>query len=216
LQLNTFKYTHEATDYLTMRDPELGKAIKRIGAIERRVMPDLFKGLMSSIIAQQISAKAAETVWGRFEKLAGDHVTPASVYKLDVEEIQKQGMSTRKASYLKEIARRVHEGELDLEALTHLSDQDIIKQLKALPGIGIWTAEMLMIFSLQRPDILSWDDLAIRRGMMNLYGLESLDRSTFEETRMRYSPYGSVASLYLWALSHIPYEKPDDRHMDKK
>lgn len=195
-----FKYGQKELDYLTKKDVILGKAIDSIGLIEREVTPDLFQGLISSIIAQQISSKAADTVWNRFVSLVGN-VTPERVAALDVEAIQKQGMSTRKATYIKSISENIHTGVYDLEGLSLLSDEEVAKSLKSLPGIGVWTAEMLMIFSMQRQDILSWDDLAIRRGMVRLYGLETLDRPTFESYRKIYSPYGSVASLYLWELS---------------
>lgn len=195
-----FKYGQKELDYLAEKDEILGKAIQSIGRIDREVTPNLFQGLISSIIAQQISSKAADTVWKRFVTLAGE-VTPERVAALDVETIQKQGMSTRKATYIKAISESIFTGVYDIEGLSSLSDEEVAKSLKSLPGIGVWTAEMLMIFSMQRPNILSWDDLAIRRGMMRLYGLETLDRATFEAYRSVYSPYGSVASLYLWALS---------------
>ena len=198
--MHYFEYGDEAVHYLKKKDKKLGAAIDQIGPIQREVLPDLFRGLVSSIIAQQISSKAADTVWKRFEILVGD-VTPHNVSNTDVEIIQKQGMTMRKATYIKSIATMIHTGEFDLEVLATLPDEEIAKRLKSLPGIGVWTAEMLMIFSMQRQDIVSWDDLAIRRGIMRLYGLESLDRATFESYKNRYSPYGSVASLYLWALS---------------
>jgi DNA-3-methyladenine glycosylase II len=195
-----FQYGDLEKNYLSQKDPGMKKAIEEIGHINRPVMPNLFEGLMSSIIAQQISSKAALTVWSRFKELVGD-VTPENVAEMDLKEIQKQGMSFRKAGYLKEIASRITKGDFDLNGLEGMTDDAVVKSLKSLPGIGIWTAEMLMIFSMQRSNILSWDDLAIRRGMMRLYGYETLDRKTFEEYRLIYAPYGSVASLYLWALS---------------
>ena len=93
------------------------------------------------------------------------------------------------------------QNELNIAELATLPDAEIIRRLSSLNGVGVWTAEMLLIFSLERPDVVSWGDLAIRRGMMNLYGLDSLTREQFERYRKRYSPYGSVASLYLWALA---------------
>lgn len=195
-----FEYDSNAKNYLKKVDPILGKAIDDIGDIKREVTPDLFEGLISSIIAQQISSKAADTVWSRFEKLCSP-VTPRSVSQTTPEMIQAQGMSMRKAKYIHQIACMVVENQLDLESLSNESDETISKLLKSLPGIGVWTAEMLMIFSMQRPDIVSWDDLAIRRGMMKLYGLDTLDKATFMHYKQTYSPYGSVASLYLWAIS---------------
>jgi 3-methyladenine DNA glycosylase/8-oxoguanine DNA glycosylase len=107
----------------------------------------------------------------------------------------------RKARYIKGISEAVISGDLDLVELSEMPDKGVIEKLSSLPGIGVWTAEMLLIFSLGRPDVVSWGDLAIQRGMMNLYGLKELSKNQFDRFRKRYSPCGSVASLYLWALS---------------
>ena len=195
-----FQYGTSEVDYLKQQDPHLALAIERIGPIERPVMPDLFTALISSIVHQQISNKAAVTVWGRVVQRLGS-ITPNSVEEVPVEEIQKLGMSMRKAVYIKSIGTAVAEGQLDLNELHALPDVEVIERLSAQPGIGVWTAEMLMIFSMQRPDVVSWHDLAIRRGMMNLYGHDELKRPQFDLYRQRYSPYGSVASLYLWQVS---------------
>lgn len=199
-----FEYGEKELNHLKKQDERMKWAIETIGHIDRNVNPDLFTGLMSSIIAQQISSKAAKTVWTRFEALC-DAVTPERVNALSIESIQKLGMSYRKANYISEIANRVVTGALDLEALNALSDAEVATKLKSLPGIGVWTAEMLMIFSMQRTNIVSWDDLAIRRGMMRLYGLEKLDKQLFADIRERYTPFGSVASLYLWEISIDQY-----------
>lgn len=195
-----FKYDEQALSHLKSCDAQMKAAIERLGWIDREIVPDLYEGLISSIIAQQISSKAATTVWKRLENLSGG-VTPESVGKLSAEAIQKCGMTMRKATYIESITASILVGTLHLKDFETLSDKEVINALKALPGIGIWTAEMLMIFSMQRMDVLSYDDLAIRRGLMNLYGLEQLDKKTFEKYRQMFSPYGSVASLYLWALS---------------
>jgi DNA-3-methyladenine glycosylase II len=198
--METFKYGSIEIDYLKKKDKKLAEAIDRIGMIEREVTTDLFTALISSIVAQQISAKAADTVWNRIVERFGE-VTPERLAQISTEEIQQCGLSMRKASYIKGITEVVIKGELDLEELTKLSDDEVSKRLSALNGIGVWTAEMLMIFSMQRPDIVSWGDLAIRRGMMMLYHHKELPKERFEKYRKRYSPYGSVASLYLWAIS---------------
>jgi len=98
----------------------------------------------------------------------------------------------------------VVEGQLCLASVPELPDRQVIERLTLLRGIGVWTAEMILLFSMQRPDVLSWDDLAIRRGMMKLYELDKLDRATFECYRALYSPHGSVASLYLWRIAAEP------------
>ena len=168
--------------------------------IERQVIPDLFKALVHSVVAQQISRKAADTVWGRLCARLLD-ITPRTVASTDVADIQKCGLSMRKAGYIKGISDAAIRGDLDLLELKEMSDDGVIEKLSSLPGIGVWTAEMLLIFSLCRPDVVSWGDLAIRRGMLNLYGLKELSKKQFDRFRKRYSPCGSVASLYLWALS---------------
>jgi len=119
----------------------------------------------------------------------------------DINSIQKCGMTFRKASYIKNIAQSVCSSELNINELNDLSDDEVIKKLISLNGIGVWTAEMLMIFSMKRPDIVSWGDLAIRRGICMLYNHKELTKTHFERYKKRYSPYGSVASFYLWALS---------------
>ncbi len=198
--MQLFQYGQTEIDYLTRRDSKLGRAIGRIGMIERPVTPDLFTALVHSIVAQQISRKAAVTVWGKLCERLLD-VTPHTVAGTDVSDIQKCGMSMRKASYIKGIGEAAIRGDVDLLELRQMSDEGVIEKLSSLDGIGIWTAEMLLIFSLSRPDVVSWGDLAIRRGMMNLYGLKELSKKQFDRFCKRYSPCGSVASLYLWALS---------------
>jgi len=199
--MHIFRYGSTEIDHLGKRDKKLGKVIEEIGMIERGVTPDLFTALVASVASQQVSAKAAETVWNRMEDRFGT-ITPEAIAAIPAEEIQQCGMSMRKAGYIKGIGDAVAAGNLDLEELHELPDEDVIARLSALDGVGVWTAEMLLIFSMERPDVVSWGDLAIRRGMMRLYGKEAIDRVAFERYRKRYSPYGSVASLYLWEISH--------------
>ena len=199
--MSIFPYGQTEMQYLCRKDKKLGEVIVRIGKIEREVTPDVFAALVSSIVSQQISNKAAATVWSRLNTRLGG-VTPQSVMAAPQEDIQACGMSVRKAGYIKGIAQAVHSGALPLAQFPLMADAEIIKSLSALHGVGVWTAEMLLLFSLLRPDILSWGDLALRRGMMDLYGHKTLNKTRFERYRKRYSPYGSVAALYLWELSH--------------
>ena len=198
--MKIFEYGEKEINYLKKKDKRLSEAIERIGKIERRVIPDLFEASVSSIVSQQISNKAADTVWKRFIDLIGE-IRSETIIAEDVNNIQKCGMSFRKASYIKNIAESVYSGELNIDELNYMSDEEVIKKLTSLNGIGVWTAEMLMIFSMERPDIVSWGDLAIKRGMCRLYNHKELTKTQFERYKKRYSPYGSVASLYLWALS---------------
>lgn len=196
-----FEYGQIELEYLKKKDKKLGAAIDRIGMIEREVIPDLFTALIHSIISQQISAKAATTVWIRMQEYFRE-ITPVRITQATVEEIQQCGISFRKSSYIRGIGSAVIEGELDLSSLSGLPDDEVIRQLTSLRGVGRWTAEMLLIFSMERRDVVSWDDLAIQRGMKVMYGLKELNREQFERYRRRYSPYGSIASLYLWSASH--------------
>ena len=110
-------------------------------------------------------------------------------------------MSFRKAEYITDCAYKVKSGEFDIEKVRHMSDKEAIKKLSSLKGIGVWTAEMILLFCMQRPNVLSFDDLAIQRGMRMVYHHRKIDRKLFEKYRRRLSPYCSVASLYFWAVS---------------
>ncbi|MFZ5643613.1 MAG: DNA-3-methyladenine glycosylase family protein [Bacillota bacterium] len=200
--MQIFKYGQKEIEYLKRKDKKLGAAIDTIGIIKREVTPDPFIALVSSIVSQQISKKAAITVWNRLSKLLGN-ITPGSIAQVDLSELQGCGMSQRKAGYIKGIADAAISGKVDFKSLNTLTDDEIIKKLSSLHGVGVWTVEMLLIFSLCRPDVVSYKDLAICRGMKNLYGLKDISKDKFERYRKRYSPYGSVASLYLWELSAI-------------
>ena len=193
-----FEYGDEAVDYLKARDAKLAAAIDAVGHVYRELDEgSLFSSVVHHIIAQQISSAAQATVWARMQAKLGD-VTPEAVCAASVEELQSCGITFTKVGYLKAIAEKVASGEFDLDAVAQMDDSAAIAVLSSLPGIGVWTAEMLLLFNLGRPDILSFGDLAIQRGMR----MVKITRALFEKYRRRYSPYGSVASLYLWAISH--------------
>ena len=198
--MQVFEYSDAEMNYLKSKDETLGNAITKIGHIERAVTPDLFTALISSIVSQQISSKAYHTVWKRITEGISE-MTPQRIADMHAEEIQKFGISMRKAEYIKNAAVCVLNGNIDISRLHMLSDDEICRQLSKFKGIGVWTAEMLMIFSLQRKNILSYDDLAIIRGMKMLYGYDSVSKEKFNEHKIIYSPYASVASLYLWAIA---------------
>ena len=196
---NIFLYGETELLYLRKKDKKLGMAIDRIGMIKRQVNPDVFSSLVESIISQQISSKAAATVCKKLNGLS--QMLPEKLYALDQNEIQACGMTMRKAGYIKGLATHYVEKTIDFDSLELMSDGEIIEILTKIDGIGVWTVEMLLIFSLQRPDVVSYGDLAIRRGMMNLYGHKEIKKERFLRYAKRYSPYGSVASLYLWESS---------------
>ncbi len=200
MALQYFPYGDEEISYLTLRDPRLGEVIAGIGPIRREVRTDLYASLVKCIVGQQIATKAQETIWRRICDAMGD-VTPEAIAACPDDELQQFGLSFRKVSYIKNSTERVLSGELDLDGLSTLSDDEVRQRLSALPGIGVWTAEMLMIFSLQRPDVLSWGDLAIQRGLRMVYHHRRITPQLFAKYQRRYSPYGSIASLYLWEVA---------------
>ena len=195
-----FIYGQREIDFLSRKDKRLAAAMERIGPIQREVRPDLFDALMHSIVGQQIATKAQQTVWARLV-LALGQVTPETIDGAETATLQGVGLSFRKVGYMKAAARKVLLGELDVEALRLMDDASLCTTLSALDGVGVWTAEMLMLFSLQRPDVLSFGDLAILRGLRMLHRHRKVSRDRFEIYRRRYSPYGSAASLYLWAIA---------------
>lgn len=195
-----FIYGDEEIEYLKSKDKILGGVIEKIGHIERVTDTDLFSAVVHHIIGQQISTKAQETIWQRLKDELGE-VNAENIYKTDISRLQSLGMSFRKAEYIKDFADKVHSGSFNLQDISEMSDEEAIKALVSLKGIGVWTAEMILLFCLQRPDIFSFDDLAIQRGLRMVYHHRKIDRKLFEKYRRRFSPYCSVASLYLWAVS---------------
>ena len=195
-----FEYGEKETEYLKSKDKKLAEAIEIIGHIYRETDDDLFLSIVKQIVGQQISAPAFKTVWKRVEDKLGE-VSAENICSISDEELQSCGLSYRKVSYIKDFSRKVHSGEFDVKKLSEMTDEDVIKELSSLKGIGVWTAEMLLLFCMQRPDVVSFGDLAIIRGMRMLYRHREIDRKKFDRYRKRYSPYGSVASLYLWAIS---------------
>ena len=195
-----FAYGETELSYLRKKDKRLCEVIDRIGHIDRTVDTDLFSSVVHHIIGQQISTKAQATIWQRMQETLGE-VNAETILAAGAPRLQSLGMTFRKAEYITDFAEKVHTGVFDLDAVEHMSDEDAIRALSALKGIGVWTAEMILLFCLQRPDVFSYDDLAIRRGLRMVYHHRSVDRKLFEKYRRRFSPYCSVASLYLWAVS---------------
>lgn len=195
-----FSYGSQETDYLKAKDALLAEAIEKIGHIDRKVDTDLYSAVVHHIIAQQITTKAQQTIWQRMKDTFGE-VTSKTISNANIKTLQSVGISFRKAEYIKDFSQKILNKEFDLDAVEKMSDEDAIKALSSLKGVGIWTAEMILLFCLQRPNVLSFSDLAILRGMRMLYHHREIDKKLFDEYRTRFSPYGSVASLYLWAIA---------------
>ncbi len=195
-----FEYGEKEISYLKSKDAKLAEVIDKLGFIERETDTDLFSSVVHHIIGQQISTKAQATIWQRMQDALGQ-VNAETILSVGVSDLQALGISFRKAEYITDFAGKVHTGEFDIEAVNQMSDADAISALSSLKGIGVWTAEMILLFCMQRPNIFSYDDLAIQRGLRMVYHHRRIDRKLFEKYRRRFSPYCSVASLYLWAVS---------------
>lgn len=195
-----FQYGTKETDYLAQKDQRLGEAMQKIGQIEREVDADLFSSVVHHIIGQQISTKAQATIWQRMRQALGT-VDAEHILAAGVPQLQSLGMTFRKAEYITDFAQKIQNGEFDLEGIWHKPDEEAIRELSSLKGIGVWTAEMILLFCMQRPNVFSYDDLAIQRGLRMLYHHRKIDRKRFEKYRKRFTPYCSVASLYLWAIA---------------
>lgn len=197
----------------------MAEVIDKIGVVRRRVIPDVFAALVHSIVGQQISTKAHESIWRKVEETVGE-VSPKNILAISPELLQSVGISFRKVEYIRDAARRFESGEFDVLSFDSMSDEQVIEKLTQLKGVGIWSAEMLMLFSMQRLDVLSFGDLAILRGLRMIYHHRRIDRRLFEKYRRRFSPCNSVASLYLWAVAggaiegmkdYAPKQKQNDK-----
>lgn len=183
--------------WLAAKDQKLGAFIEATGPLGRRIYPDPFTGLCRAIIGQQISGKALNSIWARY-RAAFAPLTPEQILSQPLEALRACGISQRKAEYLRGIAAAFASGAISANALAQMDDESLIEALGALRGVGRWTAEMLLIFTFQRQNVLSFADLGIRTGMCQLYGYDSLDRERFLAHRENYAPYGTIAAFYLW------------------
>ncbi len=199
----TLETLRQGARELRNRDARLGAWIERIGDVGLRRHRHHFGALCRSIISQQLAAKAAQTIHGRFVDLFQPvrKADPAQLLRIDVPRLRACGLSERKARYVRGLAREFHEGTLRSARLGSLGDEEVIERLTALDGIGRWTAEMFLIFSLGRLDVFSIGDLALRNGVERVAG-RKLKPEAIEKIAASWSPYRSVASLYLWRIAH--------------
>ena len=191
------QYGETETEYLKRKDKRLAEVIDRIGHIDRPMDDDLYSSVVHHIIGQQISSAAQKTIWNRLREKLGE-VTPERMHTLSRDELQACGMTFRKAEYILDFTEQVVSGQFDLAAVAAMDDAEAIAALSRLKGIGVWTAEMILLFALGRKNIFAYDDLAVQRGLRMVYHHRKIDRKLFEKYRRRFSPYCSIASLYFW------------------
>jgi DNA-3-methyladenine glycosylase II len=185
--------------HLKKADPVMREVIKKAGPFKPAILRDPFKALVYSIISQQISGKAAATIRQRLlDKLEGQ-LTPDRLVQLTKDDLRSVGVSNQKATYMLDLARRVAIGELPLKRLARLPDEEVIEALVQVKGIGVWTAQMFLIFSLGRLDVFPYGDLGVRMALRKLYGLEELpDRAASDRIASPWRPYASLATWYCW------------------
>ena len=189
---------------LMRRDPVLAPIIKKYGScgIKTGRETDIFCGLVQAIVSQQLSTRAAATIYGRLQALMPDAgpPTPEALLPLSDEALRGVGLSRQKASYMRDLARKVLEGSVKTDGLPEMSDEEVVAELTKIKGIGRWTVEMILIFRLARPDILPVGDLGIVKAIQKAYGLRKPpDAARMQKIAERWRPYRSVASWYLWA-----------------
>ncbi len=192
-----FRYGRREIEYLKSKDEKMAQLIDSAGMIERRTNPDLYRALVDSIIGQQISTAAHNTIRKRVQDKFGA-LTAQKVAAIPDEELKSIGISWRKVGYIKDFTDKILSGDFDISRLYDMGDEEVISQLVSLKGVGRWTAEMLLTFSMERPDVLSYGDLAIRRGVMKLYNLQELTEEQFHRLTDKFSPYRTTAALYFW------------------
>lgn len=195
----------DAMEHLRAADPVMAALVSEHGELDeeerRRGRPaEAYGALLRAIVGQQLSTKAARTIYERLTALfGGEAPSPEQLLATDPEELRGVGLSRAKASYLHSLARHVVDGELELDRLGELTDEEVAEQLTAVKGLGQWTADMFLIFHLRRQDILPVGDLGIRRAAQLAYGLDDLpDAAQLRELARPWEPHRSLASLYLW------------------
>jgi DNA-3-methyladenine glycosylase II len=190
----------QAIRHLRKADPVMRDVIRKAGPFTMQLHRNRFRALVFSILGQQISGKAAASIRARLiDYLKPDQISPQSIARLTPEKLRGVGVSLQKANYLLDLATHVEQGRLRLDRVARMSDEDVIDALVQVKGIGVWTAQMFLIFSLGRPDVFPHDDLGVRSAIRNLYGLEELpNKEISHKIATPWRPYSSVASWYCW------------------
>jgi DNA-3-methyladenine glycosylase II len=199
-------YWAEACAHLMKKDRVMRKLIPKFGDACLQSRGEPFITLARSVVGQQISVQAAQSIWDRLTKLAKPKLTPAKVLKLKVDDMRACGLSARKIEYLVDLALHFDSGALSVKQWESMDDEAIITELVAIRGIGRWTAQMYLIFHLMRADVLPLDDIGMLRGISeNYFSGESVSRSEAKEVAANWAPYRSVATWYLWrSLDPLP------------
>jgi len=189
----------KAVNHLKKSDPVLSAIIERVGACRMEFGPPEFHSLAEAIVYQQLNGKAAVTIFNRFAALAGDPVTPEGILRLTDAQLRAVGLSKQKSSYLKDMAERATRGQLDFSRLPEMSDDEVIKHLTQVKGVGVWTAHMFLMFTLRRADILPTGDYGVQAAIKKHYKKRKWPKpAVMEKIAKPWAPYRSIACWYLW------------------
>lgn len=198
----------KALAHLKKSDEILASIITRVGPCRITYREPTFEALARSIVFQQLSTKAARTIYGRLEEAAGGKITPEAIRNLSVGEMRRAGLSKQKIGYIRDLAEHALSGALEFERFPEMTDEEIIERLTDIKGIGVWTAHMFLIFALRRTNILPVGDLGVRTAIMRAYRKRKLPApKDIEKIAQNWHPYCSIACWYLWRSLEF---KPSD------
>lgn len=202
---------HPAVQYLCKKDKRLAKLVEMVGEIEYRTQPDCFARLVRSIINQMLSNKVAHVIGGRVAALCGGSITPENLLKLDREHLRGAGLSYTKADNILGIAKAATDGSLDFSAFPNMTDEEVIKELTRLRGIGTWSAKMYLIFTLNRMDVLPYEDSAFLQTYAWLYKSDDLRPVAIIKRCKKWKPYCSIAARYFYYALDMGLTKQEFR-----
>jgi DNA-3-methyladenine glycosylase II len=189
----------KALNHLKKSDPVLATIIERVGPFRMNYDEPTFHSLAEAIVYQQLNGKAAVTIFKRFTDLAGEPVTPQGIMKVTDEQMRSVGLSKQKSGYLRDMAQRALNGQLDFTRLSELSDEEVIEHLTQVKGVGVWTAHMFLMFTLKRPNVLPTGDFGVQTAIKKHYNKRKLPKpAQMEKIARPWEPYRSVACWYLW------------------
>jgi DNA-3-methyladenine glycosylase II len=198
----------KAVDHLKKSDVILASIIARVGPCNMAYREPSFEMLARAIVFQQLSTKAATTIYGRLEQAAGGALTPESIQNLAVSEMRRAGLSRQKLGYIRHLAEHALSGKVDFALLPAMSDEEVIESLTDIKGVGVWTAHMFLLFSLRRPNVLPIGDLGVRMAIQKAYRKRKMPTpKQVEQIAKGWHPYCSYAAWYLWRSLELPKEE---------
>jgi DNA-3-methyladenine glycosylase II len=207
----------KAVDHLTKSDVILAAIIARVGPCKMTYREPSFEMLARAIVFQQLSTKAATTIYGRLEEAAGGLLTPEAIQNLSVGEMRRAGLSRQKLGYIRDLAEHVLSGKVDFALLPGMSDEEVIEALTDIKGIGVWTAHMFLMFSLRRPNILPVGDLGVRMAIQKAYKKRKMPTpKQIEQIAKSWHPYCSYAAWYLWRSLEAPKKEEAPKKAKKR